>query len=174
MLAIESLKSAISARNGLARNNLWRVDLPLSIVAGGDIFAENNKQHLNVMCSAAQLPGRQITTNERTIGVKTEKMPYGFLKDDVSLTFYDNNDYSIRRYFETWQNRVLNQNTYEIKYKNEYSADVFISQLDHNNRFVYGVTLLEAFPTTLNLIELNNEQNGLVEINVQLSYSNWK
>jgi hypothetical protein len=101
-------------------------------------------------------------------------MPYGFLKDDVSLTFYDNNDYSIRRYFETWQNKVLNQNTYEIKYKNEYSADVYISQLDHRNRFVYGVTLLEAFPTTLNLIELNNEQNGLVEVNVQLSYSNWK
>lgn len=174
MFEIESIKAAISARNGLARTNLFQVDLPLSVIAGGDPLAENNKQYLDVMCSVTQLPGRQITTNERMIGVKSEKMPYGFLKDDVSLTFLDNNDYSIRRYFESWQNQVLNQNSFEIKYKNEYSADVYIKQLDHQGNVVYSVTLQEAFPTTLNSIELNNNANGLVEINVQLSYSNWR
>ena len=126
------------------------------------------------MCNATQLPGRQITTNDRQYGIKSEKMAQGFLKDDVSLSFYENNVYTIRRYFQDWQNRVLNQNSYEIRYKNEYAETVTMQQLDHEENLVAEVKLLEAFPTTLNVIDLTSEQNGLVQINVQLSYSNWR
>jgi hypothetical protein len=38
---------------------------------------------------------------------------------------------------------------------------------------IYTCKLEKAFPTTVNAINLNNEQNGLVELNVQLSYRNW-
>jgi|TARA_B100000768_G_C11260875_1_gene368737 hypothetical protein len=38
---------------------------------------------------------------------------------------------------------------------------------------VYKCKLINAFPTTLNAIQLNNEQNGLLEINVQFSYDDW-
>lgn len=174
---IERFKEAISRKNGLARNNLWKINLPLNV--GGqrissDSFAAADKDRLDVMCNSAQLPGRQITTSDRNIGLKSEKMATGFLKDDVMLSFYEDNDYSIRRYFESWQNKVVSQNTFEIKYKNEYAASVFIQQLDHNGNLVYATELIEAFPTTLNVIELNNDPNGLVNINVQLSYTNWK
>lgn len=174
---IETFKEAISRKNGLARNNLWRINLPLTI--GGqnissDPFAASDKSRLNLMCNSAQLPGRQITTADRNIGLKSEKMATGFLKDDVMLSFYEDNSYSIRRYFESWQNKVVSQNSFEIRYKNEYSSSVFIHQLDHTGNIVYGIALIEAFPTTLNVIELNNDPNGLVNINVQLSYTNWK
>jgi len=39
---------------------------------------------------------------------------------------------------------------------------------------VYKVELEDAFPTTMNSISLNNEQDGLVQLNVQMSYRNWK
>ena len=38
---------------------------------------------------------------------------------------------------------------------------------------IYQCTLIEAYPTTMNAIQLNNEANGLVELNVQLSYDRW-
>jgi hypothetical protein len=38
---------------------------------------------------------------------------------------------------------------------------------------VYSCTLQDAFPTTMNDISLNNEQNGTVELNVQMSYTKW-
>jgi len=175
MFQIESFKNAISARYGLARNNLWRIQLPTRpAYLGGDTFSERDGRILNLMCNATQLPGRQITTNDRQYGIKTEKMAQGFLKDDVSLSFYENNVYTIRRYFQDWQNRVLNQNSYEIRYKNEYAETVTMQQLDHEENLVAEVKLLEAFPTTLNVIDLTSEQNGLVQINVQLSYSNWR
>ena len=138
MFQIESFKNAISARYGLARNNLWRIQLPTRpAYLGGDTFSERDGRILNLMCNATQLPGRQITTNDRQYGIKSEKMAQGFLKDDVSLSFYENNVYTIRRYFQDWQNRVLNQNSYEIRYKNEYAETVTMQQLDHeekNNR----------------------------------------
>ena len=38
---------------------------------------------------------------------------------------------------------------------------------------VYECTLKDAFPTTMNSIEFTDEQDGLVKLNVQLSYTNW-
>ena len=119
-----------------------------------------------------------------------------FVSDDISMTFYVMNDYTIREYFEEWQNRVVNQNTFEIGYNNEYTRDVTIAQLKRGTALelpidkffglnvdidtrsadskVYECKLLGAYPTTMNQIELNNELDGLVQLNIQLSYRNWK
>jgi hypothetical protein len=39
---------------------------------------------------------------------------------------------------------------------------------------LHEVTLYNAFPTTLNGITLNNENGTLLELNIQLSYDDWK
>ena len=39
---------------------------------------------------------------------------------------------------------------------------------------VYSCELIDAFPTTIGQIDFNNEQDGLIEMSVQLSYKNWK
>ena len=38
----------------------------------------------------------------------------------------------------------------------------------------YSVELIDAFPTTMNQIDFNNEQDGLIEMTVALSYTNFK
>lgn len=166
MLQIEEFKSAI--RTGLARSNLFQVNLPT--IAGSPLTTAAER---NLLCKATNLPGRQIVTNERMIGMKAEKMPYAFLQDDVSMTFHVTNDYALKRYFEAWQALIIDPDTYELSFKNEYARQVKIHQLDHQGFIIYTCNLLEAFPTTMNAIELNNEPNGLVEINVQLSYRDW-
>jgi hypothetical protein len=84
---------------------------------------------MNLLCKDVVLPGRQVTTRERTIGLTTRKMAYGYLIDDVSITFHVLNDYGVKEYFETWQNLAVDQNTYEIGYKKDYSFDVKINQI---------------------------------------------
>lgn len=187
---IDQLKGVASKGQGFARANAFRVILP----SFGD--AKYNSNELNILCTNVNLPGRQIMTQERLIGPKGVKMPTGFVSDDISMTFYVMNDYSIREYFEEWQNRVINQNTFEIGYNNEYAQDVTIAQLKRGvaldlpiDKFfglnvdidirsadskAYECKLLGAYPTTMNQIELNNELDGLVQLNVQLSYRNWK
>ena len=96
------------------------------------------------------------------------------------MTFHLLNDYKIKDYFEAWMNRIIDQNDpYTLRYPDEYSGDVAISQLRKGNinsvddTIVYTCILENAFPTTMNAINLNNEQAGIVELNVQLSYRNW-
>jgi hypothetical protein len=174
MIAIDSLKAFVSSKNGFARTNAWQVVLPqLSTISLG-------ADELNILCKDVVLPGRQILTNERMVGMKPTKQAYGFAQDDVSLTFHLLNDYRIKEYFDFWSNSIVSQDdAYELNYPNEYSFDVMINQLRKGNinsvddTIVYTCILEDAFPTTVNAINLNNEQAGIVELNVQLSYRNW-
>ena len=183
---INQLKSVVSKGRGFASANQFMVTLPS--LGGYDT------RDLNVLCTNVNMPGRQIMTQERLIGIKGRKMPNGFASDDVSMTFHVMNDYTIKKYFEEWQNKVISQDSFEVAYTNEYAEDVTITQLKKGTAFdfpidkifgidididirskesiMYQVKLLDAFPTTMNAIEFNNEQDGLVKLNVQLSYRN--
>jgi hypothetical protein len=196
MINIDAFKAYVSSKGGFARTNMWQVVLP--VLDGFDIVTEE----LNVLCKDVVLPGKQILTNERMVGMKPTKQAYGFAHDDVSLTFHLLNDYKIKQYFDAWASRVVsNSPPYELNYPNEYSGDVIIQQIQQGggggevnlldvtvaginidingvypkkpSKVIYTCKLEKAFPTTINAINFNNEQNGLVELNVQLSYRNW-
>ena len=210
--SIDKFKVLVSSKGGIARTNIFRVTLPALPGA--------TTRDIDLLCKDVVLPGRQIVSNERRIGVHMEKIPYGYAVTDVSLTFNVLNDYGIRKYFEIWQNRAVNQNTFEVGYQkgaDGYAFDIKIEQLKHGVGFpvystplgipklptilqnrlpkvgpfdlaqgeldlnfitkedvVYSCTLFNAYPTTMNDIQLNNDQDGIVELNVQLSYKNWK
>jgi hypothetical protein len=68
-------------------------------------------------------------TQERTIGLISQKVANNHAFDDVSLTFRCLNDYGIREYFETWQNLCIDQQSLEVGYLNEYAFNVKIHQL---------------------------------------------
>lgn len=166
MSSIEDLKGKIGG--GISRADRYKVILPGEFGVDGET--------INTLCRAANIPGRQIVTNERTIGMMTQKMPYAFLSEDVTLTFLLTQDYSLRKYFEEWQSKIIGLDTYEVAYKSEYARTVTIQQLNHGDEsVVYGVNLIKAFPTTINAIELSDtNQNQLVELTVQLSYTVWE
>lgn len=212
MANIDQFKSLMSRKGGIARANVFRVKLPS--IPGA------TSEEVNLLCKDVQLPGRQIMTNERLIGMKTEKIPYGYAVTEVSLTFHVMNDYGIKQYFEQWQNLAVDQNTFEVGYqkgKGGYAFDIVIEQLKKGislpvystpiglprlptivqnrlpqlgpfdlaqgqldidfvtpEQIAYSCTLLDAFPTSMNAIQLNNELDGLVELNIQMSYTNWK
>jgi hypothetical protein len=119
--SIEEFKGLMSAKGGAARSNLFKVTLPSLPGA--------TSRDVNLLCKDVNLPGRQIMTQERQVGMKSVKVPYGFAVEDVSLTFYVMNDYGIRKYFEIWQGLAVNPATYEVSYKEKYAKDVTISAL---------------------------------------------
>ena len=162
MANIEQLKGAFS--QGPALPNRYKIMIPG--MPEGDVF-----------CQATNLPGRQITTNPRTIGMLTQKMPYGFIFDDVNLLFLLDGSYTMKNYFEEWQNQIYNEeDTYELSYKTEYTRDVTIEQLDKKSESsIYGVKLKGAFPVTINPIELSDGLTGQVtQLSVQLAFTDWE
>ena len=212
MASIDQFKSLMSRKGGLARANVFRIKLPS--IPGA------TSEEVNLLCKDVQLPGRQIMTNERQIGMKLEKIPYSYAVTEISFTFHVMNDYGIKQYFEQWQNLAVDQNTFEVGYqkgKGGYAFDIVIEQLKKGislpvystpiglprlptivqnrlpqlgpfdlaqgqldidfvtpDQIAYSCTLIDAFPTTINDIQLTNELDGLVELNVQMSFTNWK
>ena len=196
--SIEQLKSNIQSRGGLARPNNFLIELPTL----GGVSSES----MNVLCRSATLPGKQILTHDRQIGMEREKVAYGYAVDDVTMTFLMTNDYAVRNYFDRWKNIILNEDGQTVKYKNEYQSRVVIHQLANSvpsimlganinigpfsagktvgrgfpvggrldvTTSVYSVRLEDAFPTTIGEIQLNNDQDGFIEMNVQMSFTNW-
>ena len=78
--------------------------------------------------------------------------------------------------FDNWQKLVFDTDKYRVNFKQEYTADVIIQQLDkEKNLPVYGVKLINAFPTTVAGVPLNNEtENTTQKLNVTLSYDKFE
>jgi hypothetical protein len=134
---IDEFKSQIGKGGGMAMGNLFKIFLP---PLTGDA------REMNLLCKATSLPGRQILSTERTIGLETSKVAYGHAIEDVTLTFHCLNDMKIRRYFEIWQNLAVNQETHEVGYFNEYTHPVIIQHIKRGTSFPIKKTQLYDYP----------------------------
>ena len=63
--SLDDFKALVSQKDGIARTNVFRVELPSLPGA--------TKTQLNLLCKDVNLPGRQIITRERTIGIVNKK-----------------------------------------------------------------------------------------------------
>ena len=194
MASVDELKSLASVKLGFARTSNFLVELPSSF-GGNSILsriATMGGNELNILCNSAQLPGKQIMTHDRRIGLEFQKVAHGYAVDDVTMTFYALNDYGIKKYMDTWMATIVDEANHTVGYKSDYERDIRIHQLRKpiiNKNVdvgpasiniglgagtVYSCKLLKAFPTTVNSIELNNELDGLVQVAVQFSYTRWE
>ena len=190
MSNIDQLKSLASSKLGFARSNQFLVELPTTF--SGTTGLGSGGGDSNILCAAATLPGKQILSTERRIGMEFQKVAYGYAVDDVTLSFYLLNDYGTRKYFDEWRKQTLNEAGGIANYKKDYAKDVKIHQLRKpiknigigagpirvniglGTGSVYSVRLIDAYPTTIQAIELTNDLDGLVQATVQLSYTNWE
>ena len=200
MAGIDELKSLIGQKDGLARTNQFLIQIPNVNTLRLPVFEQlsflgignnsSSSRELNILCKTTQIPGRQITTRERGIGMQPETAAYGYQVNDVTMTFHILNDYGVVKFFEGWKNSIINEEVSEVKYKVDYQKDIRIHQLKRpiNNRefslgpvtfsfennCIYSVVLENAFPTQIQAIDFNNEPNSIGELTVQISYSNVK
>jgi hypothetical protein len=142
----------------------------------GDFISDPRDMFL--LCHSASLPGKRITTTESTHNHNRTKKPYSMMNEEVSMSFLLTNDYYEKRYFDMWQNMIIDDSGdhYKTMYKRDYSTDVTIQQLSTSNDFIpgYSVQLLNAYPIQVSSVELSNGGDGLLEVSVTWEYDNWK
>lgn len=195
MASIEQIKSTVSAGGGFALPNQYLVELPQ--IDGSSLTA----QERNTLCRTTRLPGRQISTISRDVGLMKQNMAIGYAKDDITMSFHVLNDYKTKDYFDKWQELIVDQEDQQIKYASEYKKTVKIYQLEKGKAFdiggadfsvfgigvnldfdlrssenvIYGVELQGSFPVTLNGIDLaDGSTDQTIEVSISLSYKNWK
>jgi len=159
------LKATI--QSGLARSNQYRV------------FFHTNSGVMMILCDSVTWPGRQIFTNERLVDMKTQKVAYAFGQEDVAMSFLLTNDWETWDFIYNWHNRVIggieDTREYVVNFKNTYTEDIEIQHLDNAGAIKKKVKLKNAFPTTLNALELGNgNENEVIRVSADFSYDNWE
>ena len=192
--SIDAFKSTIGRRSGLARQNrfaifmtppqqtLLNLDLQnaaANLLSGSFSLGSlvNDPRDIALLCNSCQLPGRQIQTLEKQFldFRQNIKVPTGYFNEDVNFEFHLTNDYYIKKIFDRWSSTIIDPETYALKYDSEYKTDVTIQQLNEQNIPVYGVKLKNAYPVTVNSVDLNNESSDTTQkLSVTMTFEDFE
>jgi len=171
MSTIDLLKSTIGRHGGLARSNRFDITMVPPLEAIGDL---EDVRDINILCETCALPGRQIQTFEYAYFRQQIKVAESFINEDVSFTFNLTSDYFIKEIFDKWTNLIIDRNSYKKNYDSVYKRDVEIYQNDVKNKKVYGVKLRNAFPISVQSIELDSSDGEIQKVTVDFTYEDFE
>ena len=198
-VSIDTIKSTINRRGGVARGNRFAVyvnhpskgmnsllnfnpaTLLSNLISGQGVNVADfiqDPRDMFLLCRNVTMPGKRISTTEKTSNHHLSKKPYSAITDEVTMSFMLTNDYYIKKYFDMWQEMIVDTSGehYKTFYKSEYTTDVIIQQLSASNDVVpgYSVRLQNAYPIQVGAVELSSEGEGLLEISITWEYDNFK
>lgn len=161
-----------SFRTDLARANRFDVTIvpPLTLWS---LIPVNTKQ-LKYRCEVAQLPGRTLATTERKTYGPIEKLPYLTTYNDIDLTFMIDGDMSQKYLFDAWLNLVNPKSTNNFNYKTDYATSMTINQYDLQNKLVYSAELFDAYPISINQLDLDWSSDSVHKLTVTFAYTKWQ
>jgi len=178
---------------GLARPNRFEVIIPRPRrlntraqqrglnggIVGGERIGVGTipPQRISIMCEQSAFPLFNINVKPYRIYGTPYQRPvtsdYG--GDGLPMTFHVDRAMTVKRFFEDWARFIVNKDTFNVAFQDQYAVDIEIYQLDELNRRTYGCRLIDAFPRSLNQMELNmNAQNQTHRLIVLFSYRKWQ
>jgi len=161
-----------SFRKDLARPNKFDVSIPVPLTL---IPYVNNAKSLNYRCESANLPGRSLATTEQKIGSNpVEKYPYLTTFNDIQLTFIVDDDMSQKVFFDAWLNFINPQYNYNFRYKSDYATAITINQYDVTNKISYSCNLYDAYPISIEPLDLDWAVDGYHKLRVTFAYTYWQ
>ena len=155
---VDDLKSVIGKRGGVSQPNRFSITMtpPTQTLINTDLQSMaasalsgtfslgglvNDPRDITIMCESCSLPGRLIQTGEYdSIGRNPRKYPVTVIDEDINFSFLLTNDYYCKKFFDKWQNSVIDPVTNLVSYPAQYKTDVLIQQLDRNNTPVWKLS----------------------------------
>ena len=179
-------------RGGVGRPNRYRVEfnLPTGVALGaGEIGVNddalvgnirrmdryfNGGGGINIKCHTATFPQRSLMTMEHRQNSAPFRTPYSATYDPVTFSLYTDPQLDTRDYFDAWQSAVVNLGTNTMNFYDEYVSDVSITMLDQYGEDAYKVTLYEAYPLNVGIIDASySNNNQLTTATVTMSFKSW-
>jgi hypothetical protein len=124
-------------------------------------------------CEVTSLPGMNIATSPQRIFGEIRQMPYERMFDPVTMSFYVDGDMEVKAAFERWIHLIFNQTSRTINYYENYVRDISITVKDVEDNTPYILTLKEAYPKSIQSIQLSAESKDIMKLTVQIEYKYW-
>ena len=150
-------------------------------------WEQEGNTNLAFRCERVSLPGRIIISSpfkEGNIGLVRE-YPTNTVYQPVDATFLMSKDYSEKIFFELWQDLIVGhhrtkgdtnpgENTRDLNYLDNYTSSITIHCMSpvgaRQFQEVYRCTLREAYPRTIQDIQMDWSANDFVRLNVVFDY----
>ena len=147
------------------------------------------QRNVELMCTSAKLPHRDVLTENFVTYGPGRKMPYAYgYGSTMECMFMGDKFLRQRAFFETWQGKMHSLQSHNLQYYDDYVGTMEIYQLGHyretskdggyddNFRMTYGVRLHEVYPETIGEIQYTAVTDDMVpmDIPVKFAYRTWE
>jgi hypothetical protein len=142
----------------------------------GEMLGDGTVRATGLKCESISLPGRNLdTTPDSNVYGPEREIVSGYSFADITASFQCSTDLKEKKYFESWQRLAFNPQTWAMGYYDDYVGSVDIHTMDEQNKKVYGVKLMEAFPKSIAAQSLGYAQNNAYQtVDITFSYRYWK
>lgn len=157
---------------GLAKTNRFAMLIPAPI-GMPEIEGFNSDHWSKFSIETTQIPGFTVLTQENSTYHFTQKMPYMIMFDEIQMSIRCDGWYSERKFFEEWRKLMRNPHSGNMRYKRDYTVDLFIEQLDDNGNVIFGVIIMNAYPVQLGDLDLQSQNVDFHHMNVSFAYDRY-
>lgn len=141
--------------------------------------------NLQLRCEAAQFPTRTFAMVEQKTYGPIRFFPIQSSFENLTLTFLCSDNMIEKKFFDNWMNYISpvtknianpvniinNRAYYDFQYKDDYQTEITITQNDLTGKPSYAIQLIEAFPVSVNQLDLNWSYVDTVhKVSVTFSY----
>ena len=169
MPSLDEFRATIAGKD-LARQN--RFEVRITGPVGSD-------KQVNLLAESVSIPGQNIRSvpDDLRYGPAREHAQ-GVTYGDISMTFICTPGMQEKVYFEEWQKRIIDvgerNSKWNAKWYVDYIGEIQIDQLDRQNQMKYQVTIVEAWPKTINAQEFTLSNNDAYQtVSVDFAYRYW-
>lgn len=134
---------------------------------------------LSFQCEAAELPGYNINTIEGRVYGAPYHVAATPVFNELNLTFICAGDLWEKKFFDDWMDYILpkkveNRTGYLANYFRDYTSTVRVIQFTEVGIPAYTVKFEQAFPYTMQPIQLNWGDDGINRLQVGFRYTEWE
>lgn len=141
----------------------------------GRLLNRVNARQLSLYCEEAQIPGLAATNLPIKIGPWTEYRTQNleYLSTDIAFTFILDEKWYVREAFEEWIALSANPVNKEVRFYNDYVANLTVRSLGVNNEILAEWEIVDAAPKLINLTPVSWGSNSLIRMSVSMSAKRW-
>jgi hypothetical protein len=161
---------------GLANPNKFKVDIafPEKIKVANETLRE-----LSIMCESVSIQGRGVQTMlDLQYGLRKEIAYNAPVYQPITLSFLCTSELKEKKLLDKWNNFIVPNNKgkgFDVAYYKDYTGTITIHLLDSDGETEkYTQTYMEAYPKTVNSIELNHSTtNAVARVTAEFQYAYW-
>ena len=173
IFSIDKLRTKIG---GFAKGNRYNVTFS-NLPAGLSTAVNENLQYL---CESVSLPTKGIASNAHDVYGPPREIPYRETFTEAALSFIVDDAFTVKRFFDKWQENIINVETGNVNYWNNFVATINITRLSNDATSfadasdLYKIQLREAYPSAVGEIALGHTQGGeILRLSVTFKYRKW-